>query len=470
MGFCDRVEHDARCAATSAEAKKPGPIRMYKATASNTFRPHQIKSRESSQSRLDLSGFCHVLEVNVDELWCDIEAMATFETFVSAALSKGVAPLVVPELRTITVGGAIVGLGIESGSFRHGWFHEGLLEADMLLPSGEVVTISPKGEYAELFSTVPNSLGSFGYLLRLRMRVQKATEWVRLEKVWHSTPEELVAGLAKASEATAGNDFVDGVALSDIGGMVMTARFVSSIPDGEVVVRYGVWPRFYPTILHEGYEYQSTMGYLWRWDADWFWVTQIFPGLSFRIVRWLCGSTSLRSDCYKVFNDFVIKTVVGPLGLDKNEELIIQDIDIPVEKSAEWIRQFVHLVPSDRIGKIKLSLPLSSKQTVPLWLCPIKSAGSPLVPVEAGKLYINFGFWDALTGPETKGGMKAGRINRALEQMCTTLGGMKTLYSSTFFSEEQLFTLYNGEAYKKVKAQYDPEGRVRGWYDRLSKA
>merc|ERR1719401_1881677 len=120
---------------------------MFKATASNTFRPQQIKDREASGARLDLSGFVHVLEVNRKELWCDIEASATFETFVDAALAENCAPLVVPELRTITVGGAIVGIGVESSSFRHGFFHEGLMEADILLASGDVVTVSAEGEH-----------------------------------------------------------------------------------------------------------------------------------------------------------------------------------------------------------------------------------------------------------------------------------------------------------------------------------
>eukprot|EP00928_Gymnodinium_smaydae_P078764 TRINITY_DN62847_c0_g1_i1.p1 TRINITY_DN62847_c0_g1~~TRINITY_DN62847_c0_g1_i1.p1 ORF type:complete len:534 (-),score=102.59 TRINITY_DN62847_c0_g1_i1:287-1888(-) len=469
MGFTSREEHNERKKQAEKEAKKPGPLRMFKATASNTFRPQQISSREQSSARLDLRKFVHILEVNVDELWCDIEASATFETFVAGTLPLGVAPLVVPELRTITVGGAIVGIGVESSSFRHGFFHDGLIEADILLASGEIVTVSPKGEYAELFKAIPNSLGSFGYLLRLRMRLQKSTPFVKLEKRWFDTPESMIAGLEEASKV-AENHYVDGVALSDQGGMVITARFVEQVPQGETVQDYSVTKQFYPTLLHEGTEYLTTLQYIWRWDADWFWVTQIFPGLKFRLIRWLCGSTVLRSDVYKVFNDAVIKNVVGPLGITKNEELVIQDIDIPVETSAKWIHEFLRVVPSVRIGKIKLTKPGASKPSVPIWLCPVKGTDFPLMPQEPGKLYINFGFWDALEGPETKGGMSTGRVNRALEQLCAELGGRKTLYSSVFYSEEEFMKLYNGDMYKRVKERYDPSSRLRGWYERLTKA
>jgi len=228
-----------------------------------------------------------------------------------------------------------------------------------------------------------------------------------------------------------------------------------------------VWPMFYPTLLNEGTDCMSIEDYLWRWDADWFWVTQVFPGLSFRIIRWLCGSAVLRSDMYKIFNDWVIKNVSQPLGLNKNEELVIQDIDIPLDTSAKWIREFLRVVPSSRIGKIKLTKP-GCQPTVPIWVCPLKGTASPLMPQEPGKLYMNFGFWDALEGPETKGGMKAGTINKALEQLCTNLGGRKTLYSSVYFPEEEFLELYNGAEYKKIKAKYDPQARLRSWYNRLT--
>jgi len=469
-GRCSREDHRKRVEAASAAAKAgTGQLRMYKATASNTFRPHQIRAREQSQARLDLSGFVHVLEVNTEELWCDIEASATFETFVAEALVVGVAPLVIPELRTITVGGAIVGIGVESSSFRHGFFHEGLLEADILLASGEVVTISSQGEYAELFHGVPNSLGAFGYLLRLRMRVQRAQPFVSLCKTWFPSPEELIAGLELACSGKEHADFVDAVALSDQGGMVLCAKFVSELPKGATLRQYGVWPQFYSSIVVEGTEYLSISDYLWRWDADWFWCTQIFPGLSWPVVRHLCGPEMLRSDAYKVFNDFVIKTVLEPLGLNKNEELIIQDIEIPSHKAAHWIRSFLVAVPSKRIGKIKLKRRETKEVSVPIWLCPVKGTSSTLMPMDANKLYINFGFWDSLTGKETMGGMAAGNINRALEQLCKNFEGKKTLYSAAYFTEEEFHNEYNGEAYDRLKKRYDPSGRLRSRYERLTR-
>jgi len=119
---------------------------------------------------------------------------------------------------------------------------------------------------------------------------------------------------------------------------------------------------------------------------------------------------------------------------------------------------------------MKLNKPGLPKDTVPIWLCPVKATASPLYPMQPDQLYINFGFWDALEGPETKGGNGAGRINRALETLCTSMGGKKTLYSTVYFSEEEFYEQYNGNEYHRVKQRYDPDGRLRSWFDRLTKA
>ena len=73
----------------------------------------------------------------------DVQGMCTYEDLVDATLPHGLIPLVVPQLRTITLGGAVTGLGIESTSFRNGLPHESVLEMDVFTGAGEVVTASP---------------------------------------------------------------------------------------------------------------------------------------------------------------------------------------------------------------------------------------------------------------------------------------------------------------------------------------
>ena len=81
-------------------------------------------------------------------------------------------PLVVPQLKTITLGGAVAGLGIESTSFRHGLPHESVRRMEILTGAGEVVTATPDGEHADLYRGFPNSYGTLGYALRLVIDLQ----------------------------------------------------------------------------------------------------------------------------------------------------------------------------------------------------------------------------------------------------------------------------------------------------------
>ena len=117
---------------------RPGqPVRLAKRT-SNLFRPRTAEP----VAGLDVSGLTGVISIDVDARTADVQGMCTYETLVAATLPHGLMPLVVPQLKTITLGGAVTGLGIESTSFRNGLPHESVLELDVLTGAGEIVTAS----------------------------------------------------------------------------------------------------------------------------------------------------------------------------------------------------------------------------------------------------------------------------------------------------------------------------------------
>ena len=103
-------------------------------------------------------------------------------------------PLVVPELKTITLGGAVTGLGIESSSFRNGCPHESVVELDVLTGDGRVLTATPDGEHADLFAGFPNSYGTLGYALRLRIELEPVRPYVMLTHSRYRDAEEFADG------------------------------------------------------------------------------------------------------------------------------------------------------------------------------------------------------------------------------------------------------------------------------------
>jgi FAD/FMN-containing dehydrogenase len=76
---------------------------------------------------------------------------------------------------------------------------------------------------------------------------------------------------------------------------------------------------------------------------------------------------------------------------------------------------------------------------------------------------VNFGFWGMVSLPE---GREDGYYNRMIEDEVTALGGHKSLYSTSFYSEEEFYSRYNGDFYTKLKREYDPAGRLLSLYDK----
>jgi FAD/FMN-containing dehydrogenase len=46
------------------------------------------------------------------------------------------------------------------------------------------------------------------------------------------------------------------------------------------------------------------------------------------------------------------------------------------------------------------------------------------------------------------------------------LGGIKSLYSDSYFEREEFRARYGGAAYAALKAKYDPQGRLGDLYDK----
>src|SRR5215218_8675101 len=121
-------------------------VRLAKKT-SNLFRTRAAASGPG----LDVSGLDGVIGIDAAGHTADVQGMCTYERLVQETLRHGLIPFVVPQLNTITLGGAVTGLGIESTSFRSGLPHESVLEMDVFTGTGDVITATPDNEHADLF-------------------------------------------------------------------------------------------------------------------------------------------------------------------------------------------------------------------------------------------------------------------------------------------------------------------------------
>lgn len=417
-------------------------IRLEKST-SNLFRTRN----QAGGSKLDVRSLNEVIAVDAERQVVEVEGMTTYVDLTDACLARGCMPMVVPQLKSITIGGAVSGIGIESTSFRYGLPHETINRMDVLLASGDVVECSPDNEYADLFFGIPNSYGTLGYITRLEARTLPIKPYVELE---HRRFSDIDGYFEAVGEACRGDaDFIDGSIFSD-DEMYLT---LGHLRDQAPYTSDYTWLKmYYRSIRQRQQDFLSIHDYIWRWDTDWFWCSKnlFVQNLPMRL---LLGRKRLNSISYQKvmrWNNRVGLTSTLNRLLNRQPEGVVQDVDIPIANAAEFLRFFL-----DEIG------------IRPVWMCPIGGHDTgkpfPFYPLHDSGLFVNFGFWDIVDNPQHH---PEGHFNRKIEEKVYELGGIKSLYSDVFYPEDQFWELYDGEHYRALKRKYDPEGRLKDLYQK----
>ncbi|WP_238993658.1 FAD-binding oxidoreductase [Nocardioides caldifontis] len=454
VGWETHAEGVRRLVDSYAAIPEDAPVRLAKRT-SNLFR----SGAHDRTQGLDVSGLTGVIEVDPAAGTADVQGMCTYEALVDATLPHGFIPLVVPQLRTITLGGAVTGLGIESTSFRNGLPHESVLEMDVFTGSGEVVTVKPGDR---LFDAFPNSYGSLGYATRLRIELERVPAYVELRHLRFRDLDELTAAVERitADRAWEGQrvDGLDGVAFSPQESYLTLATW----SDRPGATSDYTGERIYYRSLQERDRDRLTMhDYLWRWDTDWFWCSGAF-GLHRPGVRRLWPRRYRRSDVYHRLIGFDAK-VGFSAWRDRRQgvrrERVIQDIEVPADRTRAFVEWF-----DAEVGMR------------PVWLCPLRLREAegpggarlaartwPSYPLDPGTTYVNVGFWGTVPIAD---GRSDGDVNRMVELKVSELGGHKSLYSDAYYDRATFDALYGTANLDEVRREHDPDGRLTGLYEK----
>lgn len=423
-------------------------VRLAKPT-SNLFRARAKRQAPG----LDTSGLVSVIAVDPENRTVDVEGMCTYESLVSATLPYGLAPLVVPQLKTITLGGAVSGLGIESASFRNGLPHESVLEMDVLTGAGELLTVS-RDQHEDLFHAFPNSYGTLGYSTRLRIELEPVKPFVALRHIRFDSLDDLVSTMDRIID-TGG---LEGVPVDYLDGVVFSPResylcvgIATDTPGA--VSDYTGQQIYYRSIRHAHGIKDDRLtihDYLWRWDTDWFWCSRAF-GAQRPLVRRYWPRRYRRSSVYSKLiaydQRFAIADRIEKRHNRPPRERVVQDIEVPLERCGQFLDWFFANVPIE-----------------PVWLCPLRLRGDeewPLYPIRSNRTYVNVGFWSSVPAGATEGA-----TNRLIEAKVSELDGHKSLYSDSYYTPAEFDELYGGETYRRIKKIYDPDSRLLDLYSK----
>ena len=426
-------------------------------TTSNLFRnPTRYQEKTAKSAKINVKHFDKVIDVDAENLIAEIEGMATYETIVQETLKYHCLPTVVPELKSITIGGALAGIGIESSSFRYGLVHETILEYEILTGDGQVVVCRPDNEHKDLYYAFPNSYGTIGYELKVKVKliptkpnVKHTHQQFDNSTLYFETLNKLCLQNREQSIKSdkEGKNYIDGVVFDKNNMIITTAEFVDKAP---FLSNYKYLNIYYLSLLKKKTDYLSPLDYIWRWDPDWFWCSKHFF-MQNKLLRLLFGKWMLKSTTYWKIRLFFNKNKFAGNLLEKalgRTESVIQDIEVPIQNAESFLDFF-----QTEIG-IK-----------PIWICPImplqKDSLYSFYKMTPNTLYINFGFWDMI--PSDK---PAGYYNKKIEAKVQELGGNKSLYSKTFYTQEQFWSIYDKELYDSLKKKYDPNNILKDLYQK----
>lgn len=414
--------------------KSTQPLSLRKKAVSHSV-PNP-RDKRYTDKKVDISDLNTILFIDPHQRTCVAEPGVTFYDLVTETLRYKLVPMVVPELKTITIGGAVAGCSIESMSYKYGGFHDSCLAYEIITAKGEVLLCSPTNENSLLFHMVHGAFGTLGIISLLHFKLVPAQPFVHviykkyhqlehyLEAIWHHYQQQDI-------------DFMDGIIHSPTELVLSVGNFVEEAPYTHNYDWMGI---YYLSTKERKEDYLTTRDYFFRYEKG---VTNVYPQ-SFlgRLLfgRFINSTTVLRF--VEKFHRFIPNSMI-PITIDTF---------IPfsqVRTFLDWyIREINHF---------------------PLWCVPYKRVHdyewiSPsFLGAIKDELFLDLAIYGMKKHPEKN-------YYRMIEEKLLEIGGLKTLISNNFYSENEFWHIWNKENYLKVKAQTDPNNIFRDLYTKTCKA
>lgn len=433
----EKVERVA--AAVKARVQAGGGHTSIGKSAVSHFVPNPHDPRHDDR-KIDVRDLDQIISIDAERRRATVEPGVTFVDLVAATLPHGLLPTLVPELKTITVGGAIAGCSVESMSFMRGGLHDGCHRYELVTGTGEVLECSREREPL-IFEMMHGSYGTLGILTEVELELVPAKPFVRTEYQRFASAEafrEAMHARMKARDV----DFIDGIAHAPDCWVLCLGRFADSAPQTSDYTWLDV---FYKSTRDKSADWLTTSDYLFRYDTECHWLTRTLPGMESRAVRLLVGKALLGST-----NLLSWAKRLRPIMKHVRDPNVVVDVFIPEPRFLEFCAWY-----PDAIG------------VWPLWLVPYRVERTYAWVAESharrmeGDLFIDCAIYGR---PPAVG---ADEAYQRLQDETRELGGIKTLISRNTYDEATFWSIYHRDNWETVKRRTDPHDLFRGLYEKF---
>ncbi len=345
---------------------------------------------------------------------------------------------VVPELDELTVGGLILGYGVEVSSHKYGLFSELVEACEVVLGDGSVVRASRR-KNADLFYALPWSHGALGFLVSVDLRIIPCKPYVHLTYHPVHSLEDACERFEKESSGENSSEFVEGIMFSPNEGVVTTGNFADRPKNGKVnAIDRWYKPWFYTHCesfmkIGGGNEYIPIRHYYRRHMRGMFWEAKlIIPFGNHPLFRYLLG--------------WLMPPKISFLRLTQGERIrkyyedrhVIQDALVPVSRLKETV-QFFHGI----------------FECYPLWFCPLRIYRTrpqgfvkPSEKAEAHEIFVDIAAC-GVPGPVSRNEAYNGReAVKKMEAYLIERGGYQALYAVTEMSHSGFQSMFDCTLYQ----------------------
>ena len=435
----EELSHESKVERIAAELRRipaGAPFHSFRKRAVSHEVPKSGDKRRSDE-KIDVSDLDRIVAIDPVERICVAEPGVTFYDLVTATLAHGLVPTVVPELETITVGGAVSGCSLESMSFRHGGFHDSCLEYEVVTTDGEVLRCTADNEHRLVFEMIHGSFGTLGLLSKVTFRLVPAKPFVHVTYERTSGLAETQAAIRRIAEDPS-VDFLDGILHERTLHALSAGRFVDEAP---YTHRYDWVTPYYTTTAKRAEDYFATRDYFFRYDRG---VTNPTPR-SF-VGRLLFGKALDSATVLELAHKY------HRWVLPHERPDVTLDVFLPASRLADFMQWYDAAIGYYPLWCVPYRVPRRYE-----WIAPRYFADVP------DHDFVDIAIY-GLKQPE--GRNYYAEIERALVRF----KGVKTLISHNYFDEETFWKIWNKPSYDAVKKVTDRKNLLRDLYTKTCRA
>jgi len=392
-----------------------------------------------------------ILEIDTDRRTVRCEPLVTMGQLTATLDRLGWTIPIVPELDDLTVGGLVMGTGIETSSHRFGLFQHICKSYELVLADGSVVQCSSQTD-GDLFYSVPWSYGTLGFLTSVEIAIIPARRFVRLDYTPVYSLEQMIETFERELERSDSADFIECLVYSREKAVVITGHLVDCCEPGKLN-EIGLWYKPWFFKHAQGFfdtgprtEYIPLRQYYHRHSRSIFWEIQdIIPFGNNAIFRYLFG--------------WLVPPKVSLLKLTQGKTLkrlyetkhMIQDMLIPLSELRASIELFQREV-----------------EIYPIWLCPFRLPANPGMltsPTNREEMFVDVGVY----GVPKNERFDAEKTTRKIEEFVRNVSGFQMMYADSYMTREEFREMFNHSLYDRIRDKVGCKGNFPEVYDKVNK-